>query len=91
MRTLEAYVSVLRTRLSPFAADTHRLLRSEPGAYRLNLTTSTSTCGSSTYAEPGTMPTGRSAGGSAALRWWAPRAGDLLRARHGYTTGGRTS
>jgi DNA-binding SARP family transcriptional activator/pimeloyl-ACP methyl ester carboxylesterase len=35
MRTLEAYVSALRARLAPGVADVRRLLRSEPGAYRL--------------------------------------------------------
>jgi DNA-binding SARP family transcriptional activator/pimeloyl-ACP methyl ester carboxylesterase len=37
MRTLEAYVSGLRARLAPMVGDVRRLLRSEPGAYRLAL------------------------------------------------------
>jgi pimeloyl-ACP methyl ester carboxylesterase/DNA-binding SARP family transcriptional activator len=37
MRTLEAYVSGLRARLSPAVGDVRRLLRSEPGSYRLVL------------------------------------------------------
>lgn len=34
MRTLEAYVSILRARLTPLTGDSRRLVRSEPGAYR---------------------------------------------------------
>ena len=37
MRTLEAHVSGLRSRMSPVVADPRRVLRSEPGAYRLPL------------------------------------------------------
>lgn len=37
MRTLEAYVSGLRTRLHPDPAEARQVLRTEPGAYRLVL------------------------------------------------------